>query len=178
MTLIGGSQLESKRAVERLQQTVTQNDWVVRMRALASSDLSDVLPRLQTPTLILHPRDYRNLASHEATKLAAGIKSAQFVLIDGSNSFGDAEQGLRAIETFLADLPVVEPASIPASDGLSPRELEVLRLIAAGKSNQQMADELVISLNTVARHVSNIFDKTGCANRTEAASYAHRHRLV
>jgi NarL family two-component system response regulator LiaR len=61
---------------------------------------------------------------------------------------------------------------------LSSRELEVLRLLAAGRSNQQIADDLVISLNTVRRHVSNIFDKTGAANRTEAAVYARDHGLA
>jgi DNA-binding NarL/FixJ family response regulator len=63
-------------------------------------------------------------------------------------------------------------------DGLSEREVEVLRLVAAGRSNQQIADELVISLNTVARHVSNIFSKTGVANRTEAGAYAHARNLT
>jgi NarL family two-component system response regulator LiaR len=53
----------------------------------------------------------------------------------------------------------------------------VLRLVAAGKSNLQIADELVISLNTVQRHVSSILAKTGLANRTEAATYAHRRGL-
>ena len=62
--------------------------------------------------------------------------------------------------------------------GLSQSEVEALRLLAAVRSNQQIADELVISLNTVARHVSNIFDKTGAANRVEAASYATRHGLA
>jgi len=68
------------------------------------------------------------------------------------------------------------PASYP--DGLSKREVEVLRLVAAGRTNQRIADDLVLSLNTVARHVSNIFGKTGVANRAEAASYAHRRGLV
>ena len=63
-------------------------------------------------------------------------------------------------------------------DRLSSRELEVLRLLAAGRSNQQIADELVISLNTVRRHVSNVFDKTGVANRTEAAGYARDRGLA
>jgi DNA-binding NarL/FixJ family response regulator len=62
--------------------------------------------------------------------------------------------------------------------GLSAREVEVLRLVAAGRSNQQIADELVISLNTVIHHVSNIFAKTNAANRTEAASFATRYGLV
>jgi ATP/maltotriose-dependent transcriptional regulator MalT len=63
-------------------------------------------------------------------------------------------------------------------DGLSAREVEVLRLIATGRSNQQIADELVISFNTVQRHVGNLFAKTGLHNRTEAAAYAHRHNLA
>ena len=62
--------------------------------------------------------------------------------------------------------------------GLSEREVEVLRLIARGKSNQQIADDVFIRLNTVARHVSNDFAKTGVANRTEAAGYAHRQGLA
>jgi DNA-binding CsgD family transcriptional regulator len=72
-----------------------------------------------------------------------------------------------------------QPGPIPAyPDGLTGREVEVLRLIAAGRSNREIAEELTISLKTVARHISNIFTKTRAANRTEAAAYAARHRLV
>jgi DNA-binding NarL/FixJ family response regulator len=70
------------------------------------------------------------------------------------------------------------PPLLRVTDLLSQREIEVLRLLAAGKSNQQIADELVISLNTVNRHVSNIYAKTGAANRAEATGYAHRHGLA
>jgi DNA-binding CsgD family transcriptional regulator len=62
--------------------------------------------------------------------------------------------------------------------GLSPRELEVVRLIAAGRSNQAIAAELFLSEKTVARHVSNIFGKLGVTSRTAAAAYAFEHRLV
>lgn len=63
-------------------------------------------------------------------------------------------------------------------DGLSKREVEVLRLMALGKSNRDISEELVISLRTVAHHVTSILNKTGAANRTEAAAYAARHGLV
>jgi DNA-binding NarL/FixJ family response regulator len=59
------------------------------------------------------------------------------------------------------------PGLLPAPaypDGLTQREIDVLRLIAAGKSNQQIADELVISVHTVIYHVRNIFSKTSAAN--------------
>jgi len=63
-------------------------------------------------------------------------------------------------------------------DGLSPREIEVLRLVAAGKSNREIAEELIITLRTVANHVANIMNKTNTANRTEAATYASQHQLL
>ena len=63
-------------------------------------------------------------------------------------------------------------------DGLSPHELEVLRLLAAGHSNRQIARALVVSEATVAVHVRDIFEKTGSTNRAAAASYAVRRRLA
>ena len=61
---------------------------------------------------------------------------------------------------------------------LSDRELEVLRLLAAGKPNQQIADELVVALNTVKKHVAHILDKLGAANRTEATTRARELDLL
>lgn len=68
----------------------------------------------------------------------------------------------------------------PARDGaaLSDRELEVLQLIAAGKSNRQIAEALVLSEATVATHVRHILGKTGSANRAEAAAWAARNELT
>jgi ATP/maltotriose-dependent transcriptional regulator MalT len=68
-----------------------------------------------------------------------------------------------------------EPGAI---HGLSPRELEVLRLVATGKSNREIAAVLVISEHTVARHVQNIFTKLGVASRTAAGAFAFEHNLV
>ena len=67
----------------------------------------------------------------------------------------------------------------PARQGvLSSRELDVLRLVALGKTNREIADELVISERTVINHLSHIFAKTGAENRAGAAAYAIRHNLV
>jgi DNA-binding NarL/FixJ family response regulator len=61
---------------------------------------------------------------------------------------------------------------------LTAREVEVLRLVATGKSNRAIATELVISEKTVARHVSNIFTKLGLSSRSAATAYAYQHGLV
>ena len=89
--------------------------------------------------------------------------------------------GMRGLEervaARLAQVPGAQP--VPGvSDELTSREVEVLDLIAIGRSNADIAMVLAISLNTVATHVRNILAKTGCANRTEAAAYAMRNGLV
>jgi DNA-binding NarL/FixJ family response regulator len=105
--------------------------------------------------------------------VATRIKDAQFVVINHPHT-------LPTILEFLRTNPAGEPASQDhgTTAGLSSRKVEVLRLLAAGRSNQQIANELVISLNTVRRHVSNVFDKTGAANRVEVRTFARDHGIA
>jgi DNA-binding NarL/FixJ family response regulator len=77
--------------------------------------------------------------------------------------------------------PHGDGALLPPGLDLTPRELEVLRLVAVGKSNQEIARDLVLSVRTVERHVSNIYIKlgaTGPAARATTAAYALRHGVV
>jgi DNA-binding CsgD family transcriptional regulator len=102
---------------------------------------------------------------------------------------GDEESAvadLKAARKAFADLGVAaaerEAAALlteqRAPGGLSPRELEVLRLVASGKSNPEIAAQLVLSEKTVARHLSNIFTKLAVGSRTSAAAFAYEHHLV
>ena len=91
------------------------------------------------------------------------------------------ELGMSGLENKAAALLMQGPgAMLPSGvgDDLTTRELEVLALLAIGRSNADIALVLSISLSTVATHVRNILAKTGCANRTEAAAYALRHSLT
>jgi DNA-binding CsgD family transcriptional regulator/pimeloyl-ACP methyl ester carboxylesterase len=165
----------------RIRHAAKRGDFEAFIRVFSQSNIFDDLSRLRMPTLVLHGRDLPWFDSELATIVTSQIPQARLVLLDG-DVMPDPVQGLRAIDGFLEDFAVrsealapTMPRSLPAN--LSAREVEVLRLIAAGKSNQQIADELVISLSTVLHHVTNILTKTGCSNRTEAAAYAHRHGL-
>ena len=102
---------------------------------------------------------------------------------------GDADASRRELETArdcfrrLGARPAADEVSAllaPASSpgGLTPREVEVLRLVATGRTNPQIAAGLVLSEKTVARHLSNIFTKLDVGSRTAAAAYAYEHGLV
>jgi DNA-binding NarL/FixJ family response regulator len=90
------------------------------------------------------------------------------------------ELGMRALD---ARVLALQPSSrgsghlvYPA--GLTEREVQVLRMVAEGKTNQDIADALFRSVNTVANHVRHILAKIDAANRTEAAAFAARHGLL
>ena len=87
------------------------------------------------------------------------------------------DHGLAGLTTRIHSLDAgVAPPELPA--GLSPREAQILGLVARGLSNREIGTCLSISEHTVANHVRAILRKTESANRTEATSFAHRHGLA
>jgi DNA-binding NarL/FixJ family response regulator len=82
-----------------------------------------------------------------------------------------------ALPEAAPDGPALVPTAPPDELGLTPREREVLALVADGRTNRQIAEALFISNKTASVHVSNILAKLGVANRGEAAAVAHRLRL-
>ncbi len=83
-----------------------------------------------------------------------------------------AAPDLARIDSFTKGAPSGHP------HGLTPRELQVLRLVATGKTNKAIAAELFLSEKTVDRHVSNIFNKLDVPSRAAATAYAYEHKLI
>lgn len=157
------------------------------LNALAAEASGAVLlaegdPRAALAQLRSAHRSWRELeAPHQAARVRLPIAAACRELGDDAS----AELEFEAARSLLEELgarPDLERlarlAGSPRPGGLSPRENEVLALVAAGKTNRAIATELFISERTVARHVSNIFTKLGLSSRAEATAYAYKHGLA
>ena len=107
---------------------------------------------------------------------AAEIQQALHRVAGGQAALDPAVQ-LHLVEAIAEGVPAgPDPAPLP--DGLTPREAEVLTLIAAGLSNAEIAERLVVSEATVKSHVNHMLAKIGARDRAQAVGYAYRHGLV
>jgi DNA-binding NarL/FixJ family response regulator len=97
---------------------------------------------------------------------------------------GNLKHLLAAIEDFTWEilppgtLGRSEQRAAPPAESLTRRELDTLRLLAAGMSNQEIAGDLAISVRTVERHITNLYSKIGARGRADATAYALRARLA
>jgi DNA-binding NarL/FixJ family response regulator len=115
-----------------------------------------------------------------AEQFAAAWAEGQAMSLEEAITY--AQETVEPLHVISApqETPSGRPAPLEPA-GLTEREVEVLRLIAAGKSNQEIAEELVLSIRTVERHISNIYEKIGLvgrAARAAAAAYALSHNVV
>jgi pimeloyl-ACP methyl ester carboxylesterase/DNA-binding CsgD family transcriptional regulator len=165
-------------------EAITQADFLKMIRCGQQSSVDAILGAVVCPTLLLTLASITR-SEEDAERLASLLPNARIVAFDlpfTADMYtldGSEPPIISAIDEFLAQLPDRSlQGQAETFLGLSKRETEVLRLIAQRKSNPQIAEELVISLNTVQHHVSNILGKTGAVNRTEAAAYAHREGIA
>jgi DNA-binding NarL/FixJ family response regulator len=164
-----------------IQQACDYQQYNAYMDAPADVDLTDVLPALTAPTLVLHIPDMVLTTYEDSREVAERIKDALLVEYDPPHTFSTLFNFLREAKqpaSAATERGITLMLLKPGSSMLTAREIEVLRLLALGKSNVEIAKELVISRSTVQNHVSNIFTKINAANRTEAAIFARERGIA
>lgn len=185
------NELQSRSASREVAAKILQEVWRI--------DVSDILPALTTKTLVIHREGDFAVVLDGGRELAALIPDARFVPIRGNNHYileqePEFETFLDVVEEFLGQMagrrhtregsPVqalpgrARATPLSRKEALTERELDVLRLIAMGKSSREISSELVLSVRTVDRHISNMYTKIGAHNRAQATAYALAHSLV
>jgi len=143
-----------------------------------TTNLRPLLPAVTAPSLVLHRRDDHAVPIACGREVASLLPNARFLPIAGESHVpwvDDRGEALRALRAFL------QPEELAPTNGDSPltrRETEVLRLVATGLSNREIASSLVVSEHTVHRHVANILRKLAQPSRAGAAAHAARAGLI
>jgi DNA-binding CsgD family transcriptional regulator len=147
---------------------LARGDARAALRALRRA--AEIWQRFEAPYEVARVRELVGQACSELGDEDSG--RLELEAARGSFARLGASMDLARVELLLGIAASVE------THGLTGRELEVLRLVAAGKSNRAIAAELVISEHTAARHLQNIFAKLGVSSRTAASAFAFEHDLV
>jgi pimeloyl-ACP methyl ester carboxylesterase/DNA-binding CsgD family transcriptional regulator len=156
---------------------------VVLFDAVRSYDARRPLTAVRAPTLVLSNRYDSAVHPDNSREVAALVPGATLHLLDGNEHepfIRNSGNVVEAILNFLEGrpLPGKTPGPTPTAQTLSPREIEVLRLLAEGQPNKVIAQRLGIGVATVERHVGSVYRKVGARGRADAAVYAVALGLV
>jgi DNA-binding NarL/FixJ family response regulator len=139
---------------------------------------------VKVPTLVIHESPFPFGSYELCREVAAGIPGAQFVVVADNSVAGRAhDANVTAINRFLHSTAAGSHVSVGTttlsspSDRLTARELQVLRLVAAGSTNKEIASALGVAVSTLERHLVNLYTKIGARGRADAIGYALRHRF-
>ena len=153
------------------------------LRAARDTDVSNDLASIRAPALVLHRQGERQIPVEVSRQLAAALPNGRLLQLPGSTAtlfVEDLDGDIKVLVDFLT-VGVTQPrpsARQRASDTLTPRELQVLRLVAGGETNAEVAHRLGLSVHTVERHLANLYPKIGARGRSDATAYAIRRGLV
>ena len=190
-------------AAENLRESTTPEVMRAALDAVRGLDVSAMLPNVKAPTLVFGRPDISWIPGEAARNLASRIPNARLLILDGESTapyLGDTEAVITSLHQFLsseASATVTGPdVEAPGGNiikanaddlrgqdkappaGLTPRETQVLRLVASGRTNNEIAEELVLSIRTVERHIGNIYSKIGARGRADATVFALKQGVL
>jgi pimeloyl-ACP methyl ester carboxylesterase/DNA-binding CsgD family transcriptional regulator len=181
---LGWAAAESGRMVaEAFRTAATPTVAKAWFEAAQGIDVTDRLPHVSAPALVLHRQGEKQIPVEVSRRLAAALPHGRLVELSGSSPtlfLEDARGDLDLVTRFLVSGEIAPPAvpSTTPADGVSARELDVLRLLATGDSNAEIARSLGIAVHTVERHAANLYRKIGARGRADATAYALRRGIV
>jgi pimeloyl-ACP methyl ester carboxylesterase/DNA-binding CsgD family transcriptional regulator len=178
-TYIPSAGEEQKRWYDDMQQASSSGEMAARLwQSRTQTEISDTARRVTQPALVLHARQDRAVPYEEGRRLASLLPDARFVTLETDNHI--LQEGepawatfLAAVRAFLGDDERARTAVADVSE-LSEREREVLELVAAGMSNEHIAERLFLSTRTVERHLSNVYVKLRLSGKSARAAAAAR----
>ena len=165
------------------------------LQVMSGLDVSADAARVRCPVLVLHRRDAQVVPIDVSEELVAALPDGRLSVIDGSSAglFTEhPQQAVAEIADFVTESgspagvrPVAKDqrsgrrrATLDRPDGLTPREVDVLRLVAAGETNAEIAARLGLSVHTVERHAVNLYRKIDARGRADATAYAVRRGMA
>lgn len=167
-------------AFDALQRETCSPDVAARyLRTLYSINVKDAARRVRCPALLMHPRGDQMVPFEQGRRLASLIPGARFVPLEGRNHIPlPTEPAFAAFQREVrAFMGAAEPTDEPVPR-LTPRQLEVLRRIAGGETDKQVAGALRLSPRTVEMHAAGALKALGCRTRAEGVHRATRLRLL
>src|SRR5262245_18791731 len=162
---------------ELLRRTTSPTNTVALLRAFFEADVLAIVPQVRCPTLVLHAREDAIIPFDEGCLVASLIPGARFVPLESRNHILQEDepawqQLVSELDDFLPPSDRVAHTSPLSLEELTPREREVLEIVAQGLDNFEIAARLRISEKTVRNHVSLIFSKLGVNSRAQAVARA------
>jgi len=151
-------------------------------------DITQLLTRVTAPTLVIHEPAFPFGSFELCQEVAAAIPGAEFLIVNDQSIVGRIHdetvagidrflRGITATETPLHTKTRADGSGAPTPNGLTAREVQILRQVAAGSTNKEIASEFGLAVSTVERHLVNLYNKIGARGRADAIAFALRHRL-